>query len=291
MRIMVLIILLVAGWALPGCSTNPATGKTQFNLMSPASEISLGISASPQFLESYGGEIPSATITQYVAALGQRLAAASERTDLPWSFSVVDSKTINAFALPGGKVFISRGLLAKLENEAQLAGVLGHEIGHVTAQHVGQQMSRGMVVQGLAIGLGIAGSKSNEQWLQTLGVGVQVGGTVYLLKYGRGQEIEADILGVRYMSRLGYDPQAQLQVMRILQQAAGNRPASLEFLSTHPLPQTRIKRLEEHLQEHYAHGKDSATYRTNAGIFRDTVRANLDKLPPPKHGQKATDKN
>ena len=192
----------------------------------------------------------------------------------------------------GANVTSDAGLLAYLDSEAQLAGVLGHEIGHVTAQHIGQQMSRGLVMQGIAIGLGIAGNKSDEQWLRVLGVGVQVGGTVYLLKYSRDQETEADILGVRYMTRLGYSPESQLQVMRVLQREAASRPVSIEFLSTHPLPQTRISRLEAHIQENYAGYKNSAAYRTNnADVFRNTVRVNLDKLPPPAHGQKDSGKD
>ena len=151
-RLVYLILIFLIGLISSGCSTNLATGQSQLNFISTQREIAIGSEASPKFLEEYGGEIPSTKIKQYVSDLGQRLAAQSERPELPWEFHVIDSQVINAFALPGGKVFISRGLMAKMTNEAQLAGVLGHEIGHVTAQHVGQRMTQGLIVQGVAAG-------------------------------------------------------------------------------------------------------------------------------------------
>lgn len=279
-----LLSVAVLGAAHWGCSVNPATGKRQLNALSPAQEASLGNEAAPQFLTTYGGDIPSSEIRQYVSELGRRLAQVGERPALPWEFHVVDSAVLNAFALPGGKVFVSRGLLAKLENEAQLAGVLGHEVGHVTAQHVGQQMTRGLLLQGVAIGLGVAASHSDEDWMKALGVGVSVGGTVYLLKFSRDQESEADVLGVRYMAKLGYNPVGQLQMMRVLEQAAAGHAAGMpEFLSTHPLPKTRIRHLEKHIRAQYPDYEDPAAYQFRFAEYKQTVLDTLGKLGPPKH--------
>ncbi|MCE9588984.1 MAG: M48 family metalloprotease [Planctomycetes bacterium] len=265
----------------PGCSTNPATGKSQFNVVDEKQEIQLGVQAQPAFTKDNGGEIPSPAIRSYVNDLGHRLAAASERPQLPWTFTVVDSSVINAFALPGGKVFISRGLLAKMTNEAQLAGVLGHEIGHVTAQHIGQQMSQAMVLQGVVAGLGVAGGASNNDYLRVLGMGASAGGSVYLLKFGRDQESQADELGVRYMSRLGYNPVGQLQVMEILQKEAGSSN-TVEFLSTHPLPQTRLDRLNALIKKSYPDYNTTGKYRFNQDEFKAAVLDPLKTLPPPK---------
>lgn len=289
MRFWSLCFVLWLGLVAPGCSTNPATGKRQLNIVSQAREISLGDQAEPGFLKSYGGVIPSPAINQYVADLGHELAAVSERPDLPWRFHVVDSSVINAFALPGGKVFITRGLLSKFDNEAQLAGVLGHEIGHVTAQHIGHQMTQAVLVQSAAIGIGIAANKSDRDWLRVLGIGTQVGGTVYLLKFGRDQESQADELGVRYMARLGYNPVGQLQVMHVLEkESAGHGTghiAAMEMLSTHPLPSTRIKRLDQHIRDHYPRFEDPQAFRFSQDRFRASVLDRLKDLPPPGHNQ------
>lgn len=266
-----------------GCSTNPATGQMQLNILSESEEIHLGEESAPEFLAAYGGELPDAQVVAHVRTLGQQLAAVSERSQLPWEFEVVDSDVINAFALPGGKVFISRGLLASMTNEAQLAGVLGHEVGHVTAQHVGQQMTQAM---GLQLGLAVAGitlqSTTDDELLATLGiVGGQVAGGVYLLKYGRDQEHQADELGLRYMSRLGYDPIGQVQVMQILKTASGGG-TGIEMLSTHPLPDSRIKRLQALIQQQYP-GSGGSAYGLGQERFENEVLDRLKRLPAAKH--------
>lgn len=286
---MVAAVLLAGVVGMPGCSTNPATGRSQLNMLGEAEEIEIGKQAQPGFIKDYGGEIPSEPIRKYVNDLGHRLAAVSERPSLPWTFTVLDSSVINAFALPGGKVFISRALIEKMDNEAQLAGVLGHEIGHVTAQHTGQQMSRAMVLQGAIAGLGVASGVAGSDYtgyMQVLGVGAQAGGSVYLLKYGRDQETEADALGVRYMAKLGYNPVGQLQVMEILQKASGGG-SQMEILSTHPLPATRIDRLNKLIKATYPGYDSPGTYRFGHDEFKAAVLDNLKKLPAAKHSPKA----
>jgi predicted Zn-dependent protease len=277
-----LMVLLILAAGLVACTTNPATGQRQLNVMTEAQEISVGQQAAPQFLDQYGGPIPDEQIRAYVADIGRRLAATSERPELPWEFHVVDSAVINAFALPGGKVFMSRGLMERMENEAQLAGVLGHEIGHVTAQHIGQQMSRQMVLSGLLVGLGVAAQVSDRDWLQVLGAVGGVGGGVYLMSFGREQESEADSLGLRYMTRLGYNPVGQVQVMEILREASGPTGAP-EFLSTHPLPDTRIRRLEDEIRKNYPEALDTGTYAFHEDRFRERFLDRVRNLPPARH--------
>lgn len=284
MRVIVCVAVWILAVSSPGCSTNPATGKRQFNILSTNREITVGNEAAPGFVDGYGGPIPSARIQSYVSNLGQRLAANSERADLPWEFTVLNANVINAFALPGGKVFITRGLLAKLENEAQLAGVLGHEIGHVTAQHIGQQMTGSLLLKTAVIGIGLANRHGDSDWLKVLGIGAETGGAVYLLKFGRDQEIESDTLGLRYMTRLGYSPIGQLQVMEILAAESKNPSKLTEILSTHPLPKTRITHLEKYIQKHYPDHDNPSLYRFNFDQFKSSVLDELKRLPPLEQG-------
>lgn len=275
------LFTLLSAATQPGCSASPATGRMQF--IPPGfdeQEVSIGAQAAPDFIQAYGGEVPSPEVRQHVSALGQRLAAESERSDLPWEFHVLNSPVINAFAIPGGQVFITRGLLEKMNNEAQLAGVLGHEIGHVTDRHIGQQMGQQLGVQVLGAGLGIAGQVTEKEWLQYLGAGTQVGGGLYLLKFGRDQESTADELGLRYMTELGYNPLAMIQVMDILNGASGEGGGSPEWLSTHPAPETRIRRIEKEIKDDYPGSLETGTYRFGEKEFEREVLAPLKRLPP-----------
>lgn len=282
-----LLILLLVITPVAGCHTNDATGRNQLRFLSWNDEVRLGAEAAPEFLEQGGGELPDAQILGYVRDLGGRLAAESEMPDIEWEFHVLDSQVINAFALPGGKVFMSRGLMQKMTNEAQLAGVLGHEIGHVTARHGNERMSQAMVAQGLLLAVGVAGAVSDEEWMQVLGVGTAVGGQLFLLKYSRSNESEADALGVRYMARLGYNPVGQIQVMEILRAASGGGGGP-EWLSTHPAPDTRIKDLEQLIAKNYpAYNADPPSYVFREAEFKKNILAPLSQLPPAKHGSSA----
>jgi len=284
-RLLFMLLLAVSlSLGTAGCSTNPATGEQQINFISTDRAVSLGEEAAPKFLKQYGGPIPSERVQQVVEDLGQKMAAKSERPDLPWEFNAVNSSQVNAFALPGGKIFITRGLMAKFENMAQLAGVIGHEIGHVTAEHIGQRMSRQLGINlGTAL-LGAAAQTSDETWLQALGIGAQAGGTLYLLSFSRDQEYQSDMLGLRYMTAIGYNPLGQLQVMRVLKQAGGGG-AGIEMLSTHPLPQSRIETLKDIIREKYPNAideKQTGKYRFGRDEYQNQVLAELKTLPPAK---------
>ncbi len=303
-KLAVCVLLVVSSVASTGCSTNPATGETQFAPISFEQERSLGASAAPKFTKEYGGEVPDAQVVSYVRTIGRTLLTEAEiimrehvgdkAPKYDWEFHVVDSQVINAFALPGGKVYISRGLMERLEDESQLAGVLGHEIGHVTARHIAQQMGRQMIVQGgltaaaVAAGVSTKGSSSAAQ-LASLGVKAgQAGGTLYLLKFGRDQETQADELGIQYMTRVGYNPIGQMRVMEILGEASkGSRPP--EFLSTHPHSETRVANIQRILKEEYPDYRDTSKYKVNREAFQ-AMLARLKQLPPPRHGTKRTSK-
>ncbi|WP_432796996.1 M48 family metalloprotease [Poriferisphaera sp. WC338] len=279
-----IMLLIAALCVLTACTTNKATGRSQFNAISPEQEQALGNKAAPEFLQEFGGPIPSQHIQTYVSDLGHKLAAVSENPELEWEFKVANSEVINAFALPGGKVFVTRGLLSKLDNEAQLAGILGHEVGHVTARHINDRILQSQIVTGLGIGIAIAGEAADEDWLKALGIGTSVGGGVALLAFSRNHELESDRLGLRYMTKLGYNPEAQVQVMEIFkrEEAGGG---SIEFLSTHPVPETRIKELQAYIQKKYPDYNQTGRYRFDAESYKTNVLDELAKLPPIKKKQ------
>ena len=244
---------------LSGCSTNPATGRSQFNLLSRSEEIAIGTEAAPVLVEEYGGEVANQRLVAYVERVGRSLVQHTEgdASTLPWEFFLLDSDVVNAFALPGGKVFISRGLASRLSSEAELAGVIGHEIGHVTAKHANERISQQLFVQLGIAAAGLGASRTDEDVIKYgVPIVVGIGGQGYLLHFGRNQELEADKLGLRYMAKSGYDPWALLDVMDALQNASsGNGPP--EFLSTHPLPDTRMTKIRNLLnKEHYRAATD-----------------------------------
>lgn len=276
------LLALPLGAPLTGCETNPATGEMQFNTLSREQEIAIGNEAAPQLTQEYGGEVSNAQLQRYLDNVGMAMVPHTEGdyASLPWEFTLLDSDVINAFALPGGKVFISRGLAARFNNEAQLASVVGHEIGHVTARHVNERMSRQMGVELLA-GLVGAAAGGAESALLREAVPALVGtaGQGYLLKFGREQELEADNLGIRYMTRAGWDPRGSLQAMQVLADLdTGNAPP--EFLSTHPYASTRVEQIQEWLQNEYQQELNNPALELYPERYRQQFLRVLATLPP-----------
>lgn len=231
-----------------GCGTNPATGEQQFTpFMTQQQEKSVGAEEHPKILERYGGVYEDEALGAYVASIGGRLAANSEMASTQFRFTLLNSPEVNAFALPGGYVYVTRGLLAIAQSEAELAGVLAHEIGHVTGRHSAERYST--AVGASLLGAVLSAVVGNQAVDQLFGIGSQI----YLLSYSRDQEYEADVLGVRYLSRTGYDPYAQADFLRNLERESAlsqrlngsgtNRPP--EFLSTHPNTPERVVRAIE----------------------------------------------
>lgn len=287
MRLMQTIVLALLAFTplLGGCSTNPATGRTQFDLLlPPAQEVAMGEQAQPQLTAEYGGAVPDEDLQHYLTQVGLLMTPHTEGDypDLPWEFTLLDSDVINAFALPGGKVFVSRGLVQRFDNEAQLASVVGHEIGHVTARHINERLNRQYALQ-FGGSLLTAIASGGESTLAQLGVELMVSGAgVYALKFDRDQESEADALGIRYMTRAGYNPIGSLQSMKVLAAAAaegGDRPA--EMFSTHPYPETRVGRIETILRQQHPQALRSPEKDVYADRFRTRMLARLGALPAP----------
>jgi predicted Zn-dependent protease len=232
---------LVAGPT--ACARNPVTGKREIALVSESQEIQMGQQYAQQIVKSMG-VYDDKKVQDYVTRLGMAMAAKSERPQLPWAFYVMDEPTVNAFALPGGSIFVTRGILTHMNDEAELVGVLGHEIGHVTARHSVQQMTRQQIAQ---IGLGV-GSILSSDVAQYAGLASQGLGVLFL-KYGRDAESQSDLLGFKYMVRDGYDPHAMASMFTTLQRVSrleggGDIP---EWESTHPDPGNRIAATEKRI--------------------------------------------
>lgn len=220
--------------SLPSCTTDYVTGQRTFSLVSESQEVAMGKEADPQIVAEYG-LYDDRELAVMLDQLGQRLARVSQRPGLVYTFRVLDSPVVNAFALPGGYVYVTRGILAHFNSEDELAGVLGHEIGHVVARHSAEQMSR---VQLASLGLGI-GSLVSEDFQKFAGI-AEAGMGLLFLKFSRGQESESDMLGVEYSTKLGYDAHKMAGFFKTLKQMSGESGRSLpSFLSTHPDPGNR----------------------------------------------------
>ncbi|MEM7480169.1 MAG: M48 family metalloprotease [Acidobacteriota bacterium] len=224
-----------------GCATNPATGKSQLSLIGEQQEIAMGRQADEQVSTSLG-LYDDQEAQEYVSRIGLEMAAKSERPNLPWSFKVVDDPVVNAFALPGGFIYVTRGILAHMNNEAELAAVLGHEIGHVTGRHSVSRMSKAQLA---TLGLGIGSIV--EPSIARAGDLLQTGLGLLFLKYSRNDERQADDLGLRYLGRTGYDAREMIGVFEMLgavsQAAGGDRIPG--WLATHPQPENRRARIAE----------------------------------------------
>jgi len=236
--ILVSILLLSLAWA--GCVTNPVTGRQEFSLMSPSQEISMGAQLYPLYTQAGNGLFTDEELQRYVSRIGKSLASVSHRPDLPYEFNVVNQSVPNAYALPGGKISITRGLLTMMDSEAQLAALLGHEISHVTARHSADSYTK-QVMTSLIIGVGAAAIKSpGTRGLFTDLAGLT--GNLALMKYSRDHEREADRLGMEYMVRAGYNPRGAEELMAVLMSAKEREPGALDtFFSSHPLTSERLE--------------------------------------------------
>ena len=262
--------------ALVACATNPATGRREISLVSESQEVAMGREADPVVSAQMGGVYPDSGLQQYARSIGLNMTALSERPGLPWSFKVLDDELINAFALPGGYIYVTRGILGFMNSEAELAGVLSHEIGHVTARHSANQLTRAQLAQ-LGLGVGMIFSETIRQVGQAASTGLQL----LFLKFGRDDERQADELGFRYMTRGQYDPNGMTTVMQMLDASSPSGPDEIPgWLSTHPDPGDRAQANQTRISQS---GQDYSAYT----IRRDEFLRQLDGMvwgEDPRHG-------
>jgi predicted Zn-dependent protease len=246
------LLVVPLGLALAACAqvVNPATGEREYTTLTPAQEQQIGQQEHPKILQQFGGAYPDPALQAYVTEIGEKMKGVSELANQEFTFTLLNTDTVNAFALPGGYVYVTRGLLALAENEAELAGVIGHEIGHVTGRHTAQRQTQATVAGGLGtlgvLGAAILGGGAAAELAQQA---VQVGGQAYLAGYSRDQELEADELGIRYLQRAGYDPRSmatflaklneQSELDRQLAGVQGDPAAS--WFATHPRTLDRVE--------------------------------------------------
>lgn len=254
MGIRVIIGLIIALVGIVGyfsrTSLNPVTGEKQHVTLTADQERALGLQAAPQMAAEMGGEVPdSDPRAVFVKEVGQRVWSQSSARSSPYTFDyhlLKDEQTVNAFALPGGQVFVTLGLYTKLPDEAALAGVLGHETGHVVGRHAAEHMAKGQLGQMIVTGVGVAGS-GDQRGYQAAMV-AQMLNQMAQLKFSRSDESEADMLGLRFMAEAGYDPRAMADVMKVLADLAkGNRQP--QFLLTHPYPEARLEAIKAYLEK------------------------------------------
>ncbi len=242
MRWVVRVVVAAALVPVSGCAVNPATGERQLVLMSEGQEVALGQEADQSVQQSMG-LYPDDGLQTYIQEIGSSLAATSERPDLPWTFRVIDDPVVNAFALPGGFIYMTRGILSHFNSEAELSSVLGHEIGHVTGRHGVEQASRAQLA---TVGL-MVGSIASERFAQFAGL-AQTGLGLLFLRFSRDHERQADDLGLRYMTRGSFDPNEMPKVFRTLERVSASQGGGgrlPDWLSTHPNPGSRAERITQ----------------------------------------------
>ena len=224
---------------------NEFTGKKQHISMTTDEEVAIGLQSAPQMAQQHGGLYPDQNYQKLVDQVGRKLVnnSVASQTEYRYDFHLLkDPETINAFALPGGQIFITYALFAKLKNEDQLAGVLGHEIGHVVGRHSAERMAKQGLTQGILSGVAVGFDPSTAQ-------GAAAIANVINMSYGRDDELESDDLGVLFMIKAGYNPSELIGVMEILKAAAGPNRTS-ERMSTHPDPENRIEKIKEAIKKY-----------------------------------------
>lgn len=239
--------------ALTACVVNPVTGKRQISLMSPEQEVAVGSQNYVPSQQAQGGQyVVDPGLTTYVQRVGKKLAAVSDNPNLPYEFVVLNNDVPNAWAMPGGKLAINRGLLVYLEDEAQLAAVMGHEIVHAAARHGAQQQTQNMMMGAGVLLAGVVASQRDSQY-GSLAVGaLGVGATAWQAKYGRSHELQSDEVGMKYMAKAGYDAQAAVELQEIFVKLSEGRNAGFidGLFASHPPSEERVAKNRQHAQKY-----------------------------------------
>ena len=277
--------LSAAGW-VAGCATSPVTGKPQLMLVSEEEEIQVDKQYSPLQFSSDYGTVRDEALREYVSDVGKNISSRTHRPKMPYSFRVVNATYVNAYAFPGGSIACTRGILLDLDNEAQLAALLGHELGHVNARHTAQQMSKGAITQvfvgGLSVLAGVAGGGLGQVAAQ-LGT---IGAGALLASYSRDNEREADALGMEYMVKAGYDPKGMVGLMDMLRSLNKSKPSAIELMfSTHPMSDERYATAVKRAREDYSKAASLPVYRERYMDNTERLRAQKEAIEEMQKGE------
>jgi len=265
-----LLILSLAICFCTGCAVNPITGEEELMFISENQDIEIGRKYAPEIEKQLGGRIDNPDLQNYIDSIGQKIARISHRPNWEYHFTAVEHKMVNAIALPGGHIFVTKGMLEKLTTEAQLAALLAHETVHVTARHSSAAISRQMGLSFLFLGATAAGANIPQDAGRAAAFALQLIG----LKYSRVQERQADVAGMDYMVVAGYNPYGAVELMQMLEDQDKVKPA--EFLSSHPSPENRIIYLNARIQTRY---DSSEGLRIGKNAYRSAVLNRLSKDP------------
>ncbi|HNX30938.1 MAG TPA: M48 family metalloprotease [Holophaga sp.] len=241
------------GLVLAGCARNPVTGKSQLMLVDEGDERAIDKEQSPhQFSEDFG-TVQEPRVNQYVQTVGRALGAKSHRPNVPYSFRVVEASHVNAYAFPAGSIACTRGILLSLDDEAQLAALFGHEVGHVSARHSAARMSQSLLIQAAVAGTAVAVAVKDKRYAPIAGAVGALGSGLLLAKYSRDDERQADALGLEYMVRCGYNPDGMTGLMGMLTSLHEEEPSKLQLMfATHPMGRERLENAQRAIREHYA---------------------------------------
>ncbi len=289
-----LATLSTAGVAT-GCAVNPVTGDRQLMLMSEDQEIAVDQENSPHQFSADFGPVQDRTLNQYLSQVGNNLAGTSHRPNMPYSFRAVNATYVNAYAFPGGSIAATRGILLELENEAELAGLLGHEIGHVNARHTAERMSKSMLLTGLVGGLTYGARAYAESKDKDWDTGIQIGGVIanigagaLLAHYSRDDEREADKLGMLYMTNAGENPSGMVGLMDILRSMSKHKPNAIEMMfATHPMSDERYQTAKTRAQTEYQNVGNRPFYRDRYMDYTAGLRQIKGAIDEMQEGERA----
>ncbi len=245
-----------------GCAANPVTGESQLMLVSEGTEIRLDKENSPHQFSADYGTLQDTALNNYVAGLGRKMAAVTHRPHMPYSFRGVNAAYVNAYAFPGGSIAATRGILLALDNEAQLAALMGHELGHVNARHTAERMSKGVLISAVVSSATAYVSSESKIWGQVAAGLGGIGAGMLLARYSRENERQADDLGMKYMTRAGYSPEGMVGLMGLLKSMSKHKPSAIEMMfSTHPMSEERYRTAKKSASKKYKSMKKAALKR------------------------------
>ncbi len=277
---------------LAGCAANPVTGRSQLMLVSESQEIALDKKNAPYQLSNDLGVLQDTELNSYINQTGQKLARLSHRPNLPYTFQGVNATYVNAYAFPGGTIALTRGILLKIENEAELAALLGHELGHVNARHTAQQMSHGTLVQGLLGGINALAEAAESSYGEISSLLGSLGAGALLASYSRDHERQADSLAMEYMVKGGYNPSGSIGLMTMLTELSEHDPSVIELMfSTHPMSGERLDSARRLADSRYRHAAAFPVFKERYMDNTAKLRSQKESIQLIQKGEEALAKN